>query len=99
MPNVGNAWHLPANPEPRGRGGMRDPVGAVVAGAALTIRSGNQFAGPGNAADQLQDGSAVFARRATDQDWTEFPLFFSAQVDNNKYFEATACSTSWQPPR
>jgi galactose oxidase len=89
MPNVGNAWHLPANPEPRGRGGMRDPVGAVVAGAALTIRSGNQFAGPGNAADQLQDGSAVFARRAADQDWTEFPLFFSAQVDNNKYFEAT----------
>ena len=32
MPNLGNAWHLPANPEPRGRGGMRDPVGAVVAG-------------------------------------------------------------------
>ena len=97
MPNVGNAWHLPANPEPRGRGGMRDPVGAVVAGAALTIRSGNQFAGPGNAADQLQDGSAVFARRAADQDWTEFPLLFSAQVDNNKYFEATIPPGSWSP--
>jgi hypothetical protein len=26
MANLGNVWHLPANPEPRGRAGMRDPV-------------------------------------------------------------------------
>src|SRR6266849_1398076 len=26
MANLGNAWHIPANPEPRGVAGMRDPV-------------------------------------------------------------------------
>lgn len=73
QPNLGNVWHLPEKPEPRGCGGMRDPIGVVVAGAELIARSGNQFAGPGNAADQLQDGSAVLARRAPDADWAEFP--------------------------
>jgi hypothetical protein len=88
VPNLGNVWHLPENPEPRGAGGMRDPIGAVVAGSELVIRSGNQFAGPGNAADQLQDGSAVLARRATDAAWTEFPMLHQETLGNNKYYEA-----------
>jgi hypothetical protein len=67
---------------------MRDPVGAVVAGAELAVRSGNQYAGPGNAADQLQIGSAVLARRIGDVDWTEFPMTFREALDNNKYYEA-----------
>ena len=47
MANLGNAWHIPGNPEPRGRGAMRDPVGAIVPGTTITIFSGNQFRGPG----------------------------------------------------
>ena len=88
MPNLGNVWHLPENPEPRGSSGMRDPIGAVVAGAELVIRSGNQFAGPGNAANQLQDGSAVLARRVADTGWTEFPMLHQETIGNNKYYEA-----------
>ncbi len=88
MPELGNAWHLPENPEPRGCSGMRDPIGAVVAGAELIVRSGNQFIGPGNAANQLQDGSAVLARRVADAGWTEFPMTFQETIGPNKYFQA-----------
>lgn len=88
MPDLGNVWHIPDNPEPRGCSGMRDPIGAVVAGAELIIRSGNQFMGLGNAANQLQVGSAVLARRVADADWTEFPMAFQETIGNNKYFEA-----------
>lgn len=89
MANLGNAWHIPANPEPRGRGGMRDPVGAIVPGAAVTIIIGNQFQGPGNPGNQLQDGSSLFFRRQADAGWTELPLVFNRTLDNNKYFAAT----------
>jgi galactose oxidase len=88
VPDLGNAWHIPDNPEPRGCSGMRDPIGAVVAGAELIIRSGNQFMGPGNAGNQLQDGSAVLARRVADAGWTEFPLLFQETIEPNKYYEA-----------
>jgi hypothetical protein len=77
MPNLGNAWHLPQNAEPRGRGGMLDPVGPIPAGAQATIVSGNQYQGGGNPGNQLQDGSAVLFRRATDPGWTAQPLLFS----------------------
>ena len=59
MANLGNVWHLPEVADPRGTGGMRDPIGAVVAGAELIVRSGNQYAGPGNAgARPAQRGGA-----------------------------------------
>ena len=67
MANLGNAWHIPANPQPRGRGGMRDPIGALVPGMAITIFSGNQDQGPGgNPGNQLQVGSSVFFKRKTE---------------------------------
>lgn len=43
MTSLGNAWHVPTAAEPYRRGGMRDPVGAVPAGAAIDIFLGNQF--------------------------------------------------------
>jgi hypothetical protein len=90
MPNLGNAWHLPASAEPRGAGAMRDPVGALVPGADITIFSGNQFRGPGTAGNQLQDGSSVFFRRpAADAAWTEIPMRYRSEQDNNKYYAAT----------
>jgi galactose oxidase len=73
MANLGNAWHIPDNPEPRGRAGMRDPVGAIVPGTAVTIFSGNQFQGSGNPGNQLQNGSSIFFKRKTDAVWTPLP--------------------------
>jgi galactose oxidase len=89
MAELGNAWHLPLSPEPRGHAGMRDPVGAVVPGAEVTILSGNQFRGDGNPGNQLQAGSSVFFRRRSDAGWTSAPLLFASTADNNKYFAAT----------
>ena len=56
MPTLGNAWYVPSNPEPRGWGGMLDPVGPILPGTHVTIISGNQ----------LQDGSVVFVRHGGD---------------------------------
>lgn len=91
MANLGTAWHIPANPEPRGRAGMRDPVFPTVSSAAtsVTISTGNQFAGVGNPGNQLQDGSSLFFRRATDPGWEEVPLAFAATIGNNKYYSAS----------
>ena len=89
MPNLGNAWHIPNNPEPRGRGGMRDPIGALVPGMDVTIFSGNQFQGGGNPGNQLQTGSSLFFKRAADANWTELPLKFRSVARNNKYYSAT----------
>jgi hypothetical protein len=76
MANLGNAWHIPGNPEPAGRAGMRNPVGAIVPGTAVTIITGNQFRGAGNPGNQLQTGSALFFKRAADATWALLPLIF-----------------------
>lgn len=88
MPNVGNAWHVPRSPEPRGRAGMRVPVGSVVPGTALRIVTGNQFQGGGNAGNQSQVGSSILFRKATEQRWAELPLTFEVAAGNNKYYSA-----------
>ena len=89
MANLGNAWHIPQNAQPRGRGGMRDPIGPIPAGAAVTIISGNQYQGFGNAGNQLQDGSLLFYRQSTDPDWQSVPLLFDSAAGNDKFFAAT----------
>ena len=97
MANLGNAWHIPGNPEPRGLGGMRDPVGAIVPGSDLRIFTGNQFQGPGNPGNQLQVGSSLFFKREADQGWTEAPLLFQSAADNNKYYAATIAAGTFNP--
>jgi hypothetical protein len=96
MANLGNTWHIPTSPEPRGFGGMRDPVGAIVPGAVLTIISGNQFQDGGNPGNQLQLGSEVSFRVATGADWTSVPLVFLRTIGNNKYFSARVPTDSFQ---
>ena len=92
MANLGNVWHIPANPEPRGRGGMRDPIGAIVPGTAVRIISGNQFQGAGgNPGNQLQTGSAIFFKKSTSPSWTLLPMTFLktsiiGDNPNNKYY-------------
>src|SRR4051812_4120021 len=88
MPDLGNAWHLPASPEPRGRAGMRDPVFPTAPVASVSIVTGNQFQGGGNPGNQLQVGSALFFRKSTDAAWTSVPLLFAATIGNNKYYAA-----------
>ncbi|MCW2719963.1 glyoxal oxidase [Pseudonocardia sp.] len=87
MANLGTAWHLPTNPEPPGRAGMRDPVLPTAPLDAVTIVSGNQFAGTGNPGNQLQLGSELMFRVAGAA-WTSTPLAFAAELGNNKYFSA-----------
>lgn len=87
MANLGNAWHIPANPEPRERGGMHDPIGAIVSGIAVTVISGNQFQGAGgNPGNQLQTGSAIFFKKSTGATWASVPMMFLKTVGNNKYY-------------
>src|SRR5690349_8979258 len=88
MANLGNAWHIPENPEPRGRAGMRDPIGAILPETEISIVSGNQFQGAGNAGNQLQTGSSLFFKKASDANWKLVPLLFLRELNNNKYFEA-----------
>ncbi len=88
MADLGNAWHIATDPMPRGVGGMRDPVGAIVPGTAVTIYSGNQSQGDGNPGNQLQDGSAVFFKRQPDASWTMLPMLFRVSAGNDKYYAA-----------
>lgn len=96
MANLGNVWHIPGNPEPRGRAGMRDPIGAIVPGTAVTIFSGNQFQGGGNPGNQLQDGSTLFFKRAADSAWIPLPMTFGRELGNNKYYSATIPANTFQ---
>src|SRR5437868_733380 len=96
MANLGNAWHIPDSPEPRGRAGMREPVGAVVPGTAVAIFSGNQFQGDGNAGNQLQDGSTLNFKRTADANWIALPMMFASTEGNNKYYKATVPANTFQ---
>jgi galactose oxidase len=96
MANLGNTWHIPGNPEPRRRAGMRGPIGTIVPGTAITIFSGNQFQGEGNPGNQLQDGSSLFFKRASDANWTSIPLIFHSASGNNKYYSATIPASTFQ---
>ena len=98
MANLGNAWHLPGTPEPRGNAGMRDPVFPTSPVPEVTITTGNQFAGNGgNPGNQLQDGSALLFRRATDAAWQTVPLTFASTVGNNKYYSGGIPTDAFGP--
>lgn len=74
---------------------MRSPIGPILPGTEITICSGNQFQGGGNAANQLQVGSAVLFRRAGDTGWQTSPMTFLRQADNNKYYSAKIAAGSF----
>jgi galactose oxidase len=89
MPDLGNAWHLPLQPSPRGRGGMLDPVGPIPPGTHVTVISGNQSTGPGGVpGNQLQDGSTVLVRHQDSPTWTAVPLEFLRAEGNDTFFAA-----------
>ena len=88
MARLGNVWHLPTNPEPPGRPGMRDPVFPTTPVGTVTIWTGNQWAGGGNAGNQLQNGSTLFFRQVGQTTWTAVPLQWAVTLGNNKYYSA-----------
>src|SRR5690242_6094739 len=97
MPDLGNVWHIPDSPEPRGLAGMRDPVGAIVPGTALRVVTGNQFQGSGTPGNQLQDGSLLFFKTAAEPTWQQSPFLFFRTQDNNKYYSAALPTDAFQP--
>ena len=98
MPDLGNVWHIPDSPEPRGLAGMRDPVGAIVPGTALRVVTGNQFQGSGGTpGNQLQDGSLLFFKAAAEPTWHQSPFLFFRTLGNNKYYSATLPTDTFQP--
>jgi galactose oxidase len=96
MAGLGNAWHIPGEAEPRGRGGMRDPVGALIPGSEIFIFNGNQFAGPGNPGQQLPIGSSILFKRQSEADWQTLPLNFYSRACNNKYYAARIPADTFQ---
>src|SRR5439155_17102741 len=53
QPILGNAWHIPNNPEPAvGLPSMRIPVNGIFSNTAVVIVNGNQYQGTGNTGDQ-----------------------------------------------
>jgi len=96
MAGIGNAWHIPKNPQPSGQASMRFPLDAIEAGTTVTLSNGNQFQGPGTTGNQTQSGSALMMRKAGDVTWTALPLHFQATSGNDKYFFATISANTFQ---
>src|SRR5262245_62128585 len=63
---------------------MRDPVFPTIPAGTVTIWTGNQWAGGGNAGNQLQDGSTLFFRRVGGAAWTPVPLQWAATRDHRE---------------
>src|SRR5262245_1512551 len=89
MVNIGNAWHIPNNPQPPGQASMRVPLEAIEAGTAVLVSSGNQFRGPGNPGNQTESDSALMLRKMGDATWKPLPLHFQSASGNDKHFFAT----------
>jgi alpha-D-xyloside xylohydrolase len=89
MAGIGNAWHIPRNPQPSGQESMRFPVEGIDAETAVTLSSGNQFKGPGITGNQTQAGSALMIRKAGDAGWRAVPVQFQSAQGNDKFFFST----------
>lgn len=87
---TGNVFHIPNNIESNSGGlTMRSPLYAIASNTAVFLYTGNQFQGLGNPGNQLQTGSTIFYRNATNSTWSSVPMFFWYQGGangNNKYF-------------
>jgi hypothetical protein len=96
MVSIGNAWHIPKNPQPSGQASMRFPLDAIEAGTTVTVSNGNQFQGAGKPGNQTQSGSALMVRKAGDATWTPLPLQFQFVRGNDKFFFATIPANTFQ---
>jgi alpha-D-xyloside xylohydrolase len=86
QPIIGNAWHIPNNPETNvGLASMRIPLNGIFSNTPVVIINGNQYQGSGNAGDQATSLSRIFYKRASETNWSSLPMFFFGAAGNNKY--------------
>ncbi len=104
QPVVGNAWHIPINPEAdlvsAGIPAMRNPLSAIFSNTAVQIFTGNQFQGAGNPGNQLGSGTTLFYKNATNTAWSSLPMFFFKQGvvnANNKYYSNSIPANVFNP--
>jgi alpha-D-xyloside xylohydrolase len=96
MANIGNAWHIPQNPQPQGQASMRFPFEGIDAETVVTLSAGNQFQGAGTTGNQTQSGSAVMIRKAGDPAFKPLPIVFQSAQGNDKFFFATIPANTFQ---
>jgi alpha-D-xyloside xylohydrolase len=84
---LGNGFHIPNNTELGFT--MRNPFSGMTPDVPVTFYTGNQFQGTGNPGNQLQTGSAMFYKHATNTTWSALPMTFYSQNGNNKYYSVT----------
>ena len=90
MGNLGNAWHVPANPELPGLiEGMRSPVFPVASSSPVAVRTGNQFAGPVTQATSSRRAAPCPIGYTPSAAWTSAPMLFDSQGGNNKYYSSS----------
>ncbi|MDX6707936.1 MAG: hypothetical protein QOI48_3782 [Solirubrobacteraceae bacterium] len=91
MASLGNAWHIPTSAQPYRCGGMRDPVGAVIPGAAIDIFVGNEFQGDRGAHIDEAHSAVQFRYRRKDV-WTKWhaqPVRFASRGQSNGECDTT----------
>ena len=87
---LGTCFHIPSDIETGNSGlTMRSPLTGMSSNTPVFLYTGNQFQGSGNPGNQLQTGSTIFYRNATNSTWSSIPMFFWYQggaSGNNKYY-------------
>ncbi len=92
---LGQAFHIPSDFDSNLNSTMRNPLSGILSSTPVTVYSGNQATGPGgNPGNQLQMGSTVFYRNATNNTWSSTNMLFFTQGPSqfgstNKYYSAT----------
>ncbi len=88
-PRKGNAWHIPHGQQPAGATAMRTPFMAIFSNSAVTIYSGNQYQGAGEAGNQLASSSTLFFKHATGTVWQSAAMSFHSTSGNNIHYSGT----------
>ena len=103
QPIIGQVFHIPSSFDSNLNSTMRNPVSGITSNTAVAIYSGNQATGPGgNPGNQLQTGSTVFYRNATNSTWLSTNMLFFTQGPSpfgstNKYYSATIPANLFNP--
>ena len=94
QPNLGNAFHIPANTEPPGTT-MRDPLTGPNAQQSVICYNGNQFQGAGNPGDQT--GGYLIHKLAAASTWSSNAFQFHSTQGNNKYWFGEILGDTYMP--
>ena len=89
---LGNVFHIPNTIEADLGVSMRSPLNGITPDLPVAFYTGNQFQPAPAGGNQLQTGSTLYYRHATNATWSFLPMTF-LQVGvanaNNKYYSVT----------